>query len=121
MTQPEVLNLSAPQWKDWLSSLYERDDRLEVRLAGEHYPRSEAVDTYTLSAHAEALLSEEVDGDVWGTLEDIDETAGNEEEAWDKICAFYAQRGCVRVCISGLPEREEWILVGPLARRLRLV
>ncbi|MFD1730089.1 hypothetical protein ACFSC4_01565 [Deinococcus malanensis] len=74
-----------------------------------------------LSGHAEALRSADVDGDLWGTLEDLDETAADEEEAWDKICSFYLERGCVLVSVEGLEEPEEWILTAELARRLGLL
>ncbi|AWN22685.1 hypothetical protein DKM44_05095 [Deinococcus irradiatisoli] len=112
----EVL-LSPEAFDAWLATLYERDDRLDVREAGGQYLKSEDVDAYVLSGHAEALISEDIDGDVWGTLADIDEEAGSEEAAWAKIRAFYLDRGNVVVKIGG---GEEWILSEALARRLQL-
>lgn len=103
-----------------MAGLYERGDRLERRAPGETYPPEEAVDAYVLSGHAEALRSEEVDGDLWGTLADLEEDAGDEEEAWAKIVAFYLERGCVRVRVVDAPEPEEWVLEEALARRLGL-
>ena len=73
-----------------------------------------------LSGHAEAMLSSEVDGDLWGTLEDIEETAGSEQEAWAKITTFYLARGCVLVKVLGTGEPEEWLLSAELAQRLGL-
>ncbi|MFC4639556.1 hypothetical protein [Deinococcus hohokamensis] len=121
----EIL-LSPARWDAFLASLYERDDRLDLRRPDETYRHDEAVDAYALSAHAEALRSAEVDGDVWGTLEDLDETASDEEEAWAKICAFYLERGCVLVRVTGpeateTDEPEEWIFTAELARRLGLM
>ncbi|ACO45724.1 hypothetical protein [Deinococcus deserti] len=122
MNAPEnQITLNADQWEKLLAGLYERDDRLELREAGQTYPNHEAVDAYVLSGHAEALRSADVDGDIWETLEDLDETAADEEEAWAKICAFYLERGCVLVRVSGMEEPEEWILTAELARRLGLI
>ncbi len=101
-----------------MERLYERGDRLELRREGETYPRSEDVDAYVLSAHAEALLSDEINGDVWGTLEDLDETAETEEEAWTKIRAFYLSRSHALIRVG---EAEEWIFDESLARRLGLL
>lgn len=112
--------MTLSQWQSFLANLYERDERLERREPGETYLRDEAVDAYTFSAHAEAMQSAEVDGDLWGTLEDIDENATSEEEAWQKIVAFYLERGCVLLRITDAPEREEWILSEELAGRLGL-
>ncbi len=112
------VQLSPEAFSALLETLYERDDRLELRRAGEHYPRSEAVDAYVLSGHAEALISDEIEGDVWGTLADIDEQAGSEQEAWAKIRAFYLDRGNV---LLHLGSGEEWIFSEALARRLGLI
>ena len=73
------------------------------------------------SAHAEAMQSAEVDGDVWGTLEDIEETATSEAEAWQKIVSFYQERGCLLIQITDSEEREEWLVSEELARRLGLL
>lgn len=122
MNAPEThITLSADRWEAFLAGLYERDDRLEPREAGQTYPAHETVDAYVLSGHAEALRSAEVDGDLWGTLEDLDETAEDEEEAWNKICSFYLERGCVLLSVEGLEEPEQWILTAELARRLGLL
>ncbi|THF69487.1 hypothetical protein E7T06_11855 [Deinococcus sp. Arct2-2] len=124
---PSII-LTAEQWQAFLSSLYERGDKLDLREeGGVYHPRKEKVDAYVFSGHAEALRSEEVDGDVWGTLEDIEETASTEEEAWQKIVAFYLGRGCVLMEVE--PEEPEdagdaadqWLISEPLARRLGLL
>lgn len=119
-TGRQITELTQEAWETWLSHLYERDEVLGRREPGETYPPEEAVDAYALSAHAEALRSAEVDGDVWGTLSDLDEEAGDEEEAWAKIVAFYLDRGCVLVRVTGTDEPEEWLLAEELARRLGL-
>ncbi|MDB5046187.1 MAG: hypothetical protein JWQ08_2237 [Deinococcus sp.] len=117
--------LTTEQWQSFLASLYERGDKLDLREEGGIYhPRKEAVDAYVFSGHAEALLSSEVDGDVWGTLEDIEETASTEEEAWQKIVAFYLERGCVLMEVQPEEEGEtpdQWLIAERLARRLGLM
>ena len=118
---PAVKQMTSPEWNSFLSSLYERDDRLERRQAGETYPPEDTVDAYVFSGHAEAMQSADVDGDVWGTLQDLEETATSEDEAWQKIVAFYTERGCVLVQITDAPEREEWLVSEDLARRLQLI
>jgi hypothetical protein len=112
------VHLNPAEFAALLERLYEREDRLDFRRSGEIYPRSEKVDAYVLSGHAEALLSEEFDGDVWDTLADIDEDAADEAEAWAKIKAFYLDRGNV---LLRLGEGEEWIFEEALARRLGLM
>ncbi|WP_034384636.1 hypothetical protein [Deinococcus sp. YIM 77859] len=116
-----TIQLTRDQWNAFLASLYERSDRLGVREPGALYAAEEAVDAYVLSGHAEALRSAEVDGDVWGTLEDIEEQAGDEEEAWAKIKAFYLDRGCVLLQVTDTAEPEEWLLAEELAQRLGLL
>lgn len=112
------LELTPEAFSALLERLYERDDRLELRREDEGYPRSEKVDAYILSGHAEALQSEEFDSDVWGTLEDIDEQAADEDEAWAKIRAFYLDRGNL---LLRLGAGEEWIFNEGLARRIGLL
>lgn len=116
-----VKQMNVAEWAAFLTGLYERDDRLELRQPGETYLPDETVDAYVFSAHAEAMQSAEVDGDVWGTLEDIEETASSEEEAWRKIVTFYQERGCLLVRITDADEREEWLVSEELAQRLNLV
>ncbi|CAM3829808.1 hypothetical protein [Deinococcus frigens] len=116
-----TITLTPGEWQAFQDRLYERDDRLELRAPGTVLKRGEEVDPYVLSAHAEALRSGEVDGDVWDTLEDIDETAGDEEEAWQKITAFYLGRGGVLIRVTGMDEPEDWLFTEDLARRLGLI
>ncbi|WP_216323263.1 hypothetical protein [Deinococcus aestuarii] len=116
----QTIELTQAQWETFLAGLYERDDQLQRRVPGTGYPPEEAVDAYVLSGHAEALRSAEVEGDVWGTLLDIEEEAGDEEEAWAKIVAFYLDRGCVLVRVQDAQEPEEWLLADGLAGRLGL-
>lgn len=116
----DTITLTPGEWDAFLGSLYERGDRLERREPGQSYPPEEAVDAYVLSGHAEALRSAEVEGDVWGTLADIEEQAGSEEEAWARIVRFYLDRGCVLLRVADTDEPEEWLLEEGLARRLGL-
>ena len=112
------LEMTPEAFEALLERLYERDDRLEFRQPGETYPRSEKVDAYVLSGHAEALLSDDIDGDLWDTLADIDEKAGDEAEAWARIKAYYLARDNV---VVRLGEGEEWIFSEALARRLEII
>ena len=116
-----TITLSPDEWQAFQDRLYERDDRLELRTPDTVVAKGEQVDVYILSGHAEALNSGDVDGDVWGTLEDIDETAADEDEAWDTIVAFYLGRGAVLVRVTGQDEPEEWLFTEDLARRLELL
>lgn len=113
-----TLHLPLADFEQHLSHFYERDEQLLRREDGVTYPAKEAVDLYAISAYAEALLSEEIDGDLWGTLEDLEEKAGSEEEAWAKIKRFYTERGCV---VLHLGEGEEWIFAPEVLRLLGLL
>ncbi|MFC4452920.1 hypothetical protein [Deinococcus sonorensis] len=112
------VHLSEQQWQAFLAGLYERDDRLERREPGVEYPLDEKVDAYIFSGHAEALNSEDIDGDVWGTLEDLEMEAADEDSAWALIRDFYLERGCVLMHIE---HDGEWIISEALARRLGLL
>lgn len=120
MSGERTIELTETEWEAVLAGLYERDETLGRRVPGAEYPPEEEVDPYVLSAHAEALRSAEIDGDVWGTLADIEEEAGDEEAAWAKIVAFYLGRGCVLVRVTEAEEPEEWIFAEELAGRLGL-
>lgn len=112
------IHLTPAQFETFLESLYERDDRLELRTPGMSVRPDEIVDAYALSAHVEALRTEDIDGDVWDALEDLEETARDEEEAWQKVRAFYLDRGCIALRVG---EEDEYILTEALARRLHLL
>ncbi|WP_425147167.1 hypothetical protein [Deinococcus sp.] len=117
------LHLTQMQWDEFLAGLYERGERLERREAGQSYPQGEAVDAYVLSAHAEALYSQDIDPELWETLADIELEADDEEDAWAMIRDFYLERGCVLVRVgegTGPDDREEWLLNEALAERLGL-
>ena len=121
------IRLTQQQWEQFQVGLYERGERLERREPGGIYSRDERVDAYVLSAHAEALYSQDIDGDVWETLADLDMEAGSEEDAWRMIREFYLERGCVLVRIgdglddAGPDDREEWLFSERLAERLGLL
>lgn len=104
-------------FETFLSGLRERDDRLERLGPGEVPSRDEAVDEYVFSGHVEALHSEDIDGDVWGTLADLDLTAPSEERAWEQIKAFYLERGCVLLRVDG----DEYLVGEELAGRLGML
>ena len=127
------INLSQDAWEQFQRSLHEHDDRLERRVDGQTYPRDEHVDVWVLSAHAEAIFSQDIDPEVWETLADLDMEAETEEDAWRLIRSFYLERGNVLVRIgegttnegetaegAGLDDREEWIFSEALATRLGL-
>ena len=127
------INLSQDAWEQFQRSLHEHDDRLERRVDGQTYPRDEQVDVWVLSAHAEAIFSQDIDPEVWETLADLDMEAETEEDAWRLIRSFYLERGNVLVRIgegatnggataegAGPDDREEWIFSEALATRLGL-
>ncbi|ULH16422.1 hypothetical protein MF271_07505 [Deinococcus sp. KNUC1210] len=121
------IRLTQEQWEQFQAGLYERDERLERREPGGTYSRDERVDAYVLSAHAEALYSQDIDPDLWETLADLEMEAGSDEEAWRMIREFYLERGCVLVRIgedlntdAGPDDREEWLFSERLAERLGL-
>ncbi|WP_148234919.1 hypothetical protein [Deinococcus maricopensis] len=111
------IHLTPAEFETFLNSLYERDDRLGLRADTTHVLPSETVDAYVLSGHVEALRTEDIDGDLWDALEDLDETAADEDEAWRKIRAFYLDRGCVALHVGD----DEYLLTEALARRLNLL
>ena len=126
------INLSQDAWEQFQRSLHEHDDRLERRVDGHTYPRDEQVDVWVLSAHAEAIFSQDIDPEVWETLADLEMEAETEEDAWRLIRSFYLERGNVLVRIgegpadgaageaAGPDDREEWIFSEALATRLGL-
>ena len=122
------LQLSQAAWEDFQQSLYERGDRLDRRVDAQTYRLDERVDAWVLSAHAEAIYSQDIDPEVWETLEDLELEAADEEDAWRMIRSFYLERGNVVVRIGDGPlsddtppgEREEWIFSEALAARLRV-
>ncbi len=111
------ITLSPAEFEAFLNGLYERSERLERREPGQTYPRDEAVDAYGLSAHVEALNTEDIDGEVWETLEDLGLQAGSEDEAWAAIKDWYLARDCVLLRVGA----DEYLLSEPLARRLGLL
>ncbi|WP_424949623.1 hypothetical protein [Deinococcus sp.] len=116
------LHLTEDAWAALQASLYEHDDRLERREDGQTYTPDERVDVWVLSAHAEAMYSQDIDPEVWDTLADLEMEAESEEDAWRLIRDFYLERGNVLVSIGdGAGEdREEWIFSEGLTTRLKI-
>jgi len=111
-----IIQLTPEQFQTFLQGLAERDERLESRSPGD-VPGDDNVDEYVFSAHVEALWSDSIDGDVWGTLEDLELDARDEDEAWEKIKAFYLPRACVLLRAG----EDEYVIGEELARRLKLL
>lgn len=107
-SQQPIVQLTMQQWHEFLASLYERDNYLNRKDSQENYSSVEQVDAFVFSGHAEALQSSEIDGDLWGTLEDIEENAANESEAWAAICRFYWERDCILISISNGKSRNSY-------------
>ena len=101
-------------FEQFLAGVRERDDRLERLGPGEVPAKDERVDAYVFSGHVEALNSEDIDGDLWGTLADLDLTAPDEARAWQEIKTFYLERGCVLLRVEG----DEYLIGEELAGRL---
>jgi hypothetical protein len=113
-----VIELNAQDFNALLETLLERRETLMFKKdAGKRERNDEDVDLYVFSGHLEALRSDEIDGDVWGTLEDLEYTAGSEDEAWELIKEFYLERGCTLLKVN----TDEYILNDVLARKLGLV
>ncbi|MBC7645703.1 MAG: hypothetical protein H7095_01135 [Pseudopedobacter sp.] len=113
-----MIELDAQNFNALLESLLERKETLIFRKdAGKRERNDEDVDLYVFSGHLEALRSDEIDGDVWGTLEDLEYEAGSEDEAWELIKGFYLERGCTLLKVNA----DEYILNDVLARKLGLV
>ena len=113
-----VIELDPQDFNALLGSLLERKEALLFKSeAGKREKNDEDVDLYVFSGHLEALKSDEIDGDVWGTLEDLEYSAGNETEAWEQIKSFYLERGCTLLKVSS----DEYILSDVLARKLKLL
>lgn len=110
------ITLSRAAFQDFLAGLCERDDRLELLAPGEAC-EDERVDEYVFSAHVEALRSDGIDGDLMGTLHDLELSAHDEDDAWQQIKAFYLPRGCVLLRV----EDDEYLVGEELARRLHLL
>lgn len=114
----QTLHFTLSEFEALLERFYEREDQLFLREPGQNYPAQEQVDLYAISAHAEALQSEEIDGDLWGTLQDLEETAQSEAEAWHKIRQFYLARGYY---LLDMGEAEQWIFAPEVLRKLGLL
>ncbi|WP_027480447.1 hypothetical protein [Deinococcus pimensis] len=110
------ITLTRDQFETFLSGLAQRDDRLVKLAPGERAAPDETVDAYAFSAYVEALRADDIDGDVWGTLEDLELEAPDEDAAWDAIKAFYLPRACVLLRVDG----DEFVVGEELARRLGL-
>lgn len=117
-----TLRMTETEFADFLAGLFERDDRLERRRPGEAYAPDETVDAWVLSAHAEALHTAEFDGDLPGTLADLelDVDPSDEAAAWAAVRAFYLDRGHVLLQVEGEGEDDEWIFHPELLARLGL-
>ncbi len=109
-----IIDLNPDDFESLLARLRERDDRLEF---GEPANKDEIVDDYVFSGHVEALRAESLEGDVLGTLADLELEARDEDEAWETIKAWYVPRGCVVLRVGD----DEYVLAENLARRLQLL
>ena len=81
--------------------------------------RNEHLDRYAFTALCEALRSEEFDEDPFETIGDL-ELPGvftDEDDAWNAIKAFYAERACVLLHVG---DAEEFIVGREIAARLGL-
>ncbi len=113
-----MIELDPQDFNALLGSLLERREALIFKKdAGKRERNDEEVDLYIFSGHLEALKSDEIDGDVWGTLEDLEYSAGNEQEAWEQIKGFYLERGCTLLRVGS----DEYILSDVLVRKLGLL
>lgn len=115
--EESVIVISRESLDELLSSLVERDEKLVFRKDIKPKKTDEPVDLYVFSGHLEALRSEELDGMLMETLEDLGYEAKDEDEAWEVIKAFYLPRKCSLMKV----EEDEYIIADELARRLGLL
>jgi hypothetical protein len=82
--------------------------------------RDEKLDRYVFTGLCEALRSEEFDEDPIETAQDLEleQVFATDEDAWDAIKNFYAERACVLLHVG---DAEEFIVGREIAIRLGLV
>lgn len=117
MSDDQTLTLSRAELDQLLSSLVERDEKLVFKKDIKPKKTDEPVDLYVFSGHLEALRSEELDGMLMETIEDLGYEARDEDEAWEIIKAFYLPRKCTLLKV----DEDEYIIGTELARRLGLL
>ena len=97
------------------------DEQLILKTElGRALERDEILDRYTFTALCEALRSEEFFEDPLETVQDLELPGvfASEDDAWDAINAFYAERACVLLHVG---DAEEFIVGREIALRLGLV
>jgi hypothetical protein len=87
---------------------------------GRQLERDEKLDRYVFTGLCEALRSEEFDEDPFETVQDLEleQVFATEDDAWDAIKDFYAERLCVVLHVG---DAEEFIVGREIALRLGLV
>jgi hypothetical protein len=94
------------------------DEQLISRAdVGRDLERDEVLTRYAFTGFVEALRSEEFDEDPLETVEDL-ELPGvyeSDDEAWNAIKAFYAERACVLLRVA---EAEEFIVGDEIVDKL---
>lgn len=117
MNETSTLTLTRDQLDTLLETLIERDEKLLFRKDITPLKDDTKVDLYVFSGHLEALRSEELDGMLLETVEDLGHEAKDEDEAWEIIKAFYLPRKCSLLLV----EEDQYIIADELARRLGLL
>jgi hypothetical protein len=89
----------------------------ELRRALE---RDEKLDRYVFTGLCEALRSEEFEEDPLETVQDLEleQVFATDEDAWDAIKEFYADRACLVLRVG---DTEEFIVGREIALRLGLI
>lgn len=97
------------------------DDQLvSVAALGRTLERDEELSRYAFTGLCEALRSEEFEEDPFETVQDLEleQTFTDEDDAWEAIKDFYAERACVLLHVG---DAEEFIVGREIVMRLGLL
>lgn len=116
----ETIQVSDAAFDQALSRFGLIDDQLvPVTELGRALERDEHLTRYAFTGLCEAVRSEEFEEDPFETAKDLelDATFTDEDDAWDAIKDFYAERACVLLHVG---DAEEFIVGREIVIRLGL-
>jgi hypothetical protein len=96
------------------------DELIERSALGREPEEDEVLDRYAFTGLVEALRSEEFEEDPFEAAQDLELEGpyASEEEAWQAVQDFYAERACVLLQVG---DSEQFIVGEEIARRLGLL
>lgn len=116
----ETIQVSNAAFDQALSTFALIDEQLvPVTELGRALEPDEQLTRYAFTGLCEALRSEEFEEDPFETAQDLEleTTFTDEDDAWDAIKDFYAERGCVLLHVG---DAEEFIVGREIIMRLGL-